>query len=80
MTRLINVFATAVAQHGYDVLTVDEFRKCAIRANTLLSTPGGKHWLSEGGTEIVTEEARKAFAIDGTTVALRGLSPGQQDG
>jgi len=78
MTRIVNVLATAVAQHRYDVLTADEFRKYAMRANSLLSSPGGEHWLSEGGTEILTDDARQAFARYGT-VQLRGLSPGQQD-
>ena len=78
MTRLGNVLATAVAQHRYGVLTADEFRKYAIRANSLLSSPGGEHWLSEGGTEIVTDDARQALARYGT-VQLRGLSPRQQD-
>ncbi len=74
MTRLINVLATAVAQHRYDVSTADEFRKYAIRANSLLSSPGGEHWLSEGGTEIVTDDALEAFAKYGT-VQLKGFSP-----
>ena len=78
MTRLVNVLATAVAQHRYDVLTADEFRKYATRANSLLSSPGGEHWLSQGGTEIITDDARQALARYGT-VQLRGLSPSQQD-
>ena len=78
MTRIVNVLATAVAQHRYDVLTADEFRKYAARANSLLSSPGGEHWLSQGGTEIITDDARHAFARYGT-LQLRGLSPRQQD-
>ncbi len=77
MTRLINVLATAVAQHRYDVLTTDEFRKYAIRANSLLSSPGGEHWLSEGGTEILTDDARKALTMYGT-LRLSGLSTRQE--
>ena len=77
MTRVINVTATAVAQHRYDVLTTDEFRKFAIRANSLLASPGGEHWLSAGGTEFVTDDARQALAGYGI-VQLKGLSPGQQ--
>jgi hypothetical protein len=76
MTRLVNVLATAVAQHRYDVLTADEFRKYAIRANSLLASPGGEHWLAAGGTEIVTEDARRALTMHGT-VGLRGMSPGE---
>lgn len=77
MTRLVNVLATAVAQRRYDVLTEDEFRKYAIRANSLLTSPGGEHWLAAGGTEIVTEDARKALATHGT-LGLRGMSPGDR--
>ena len=78
MTRLGTVLATAVAQHRYDVLTADEFRKYAIRANSLLSSPGGEHWLSAGGTEILTDDARKELAVYGAT-QLKGLSSGQQE-
>lgn len=78
MTRLGTVLATAVAQHRYDVLTTEEFRKYAIRANSLLSSQGGKHWLSAGGNEILTDDARKALSMYGTT-RLKGLSPGQQE-
>ncbi len=77
MTRLINVLATAVAQHRYDVLTTDEFRKYAIRANSILSSPGGEHWLSEGGTEILTDDVRKALTTYGT-LRLSGLSTRQE--
>ena len=78
MTRLVNVLSTAVAQHRYDVLAADEFRKYAARANSLLSSPGGEHWLSEGGTEIMTDDARQALERY-STVQLGGLSPRQQD-
>jgi hypothetical protein len=74
MTRLVNVLATAVAQHRYDVLTADEFRKYAVRANSVLSSPGGEHWLSEGGTELVTDDVRETLAKYGV-VKLRGFSP-----
>ncbi len=74
MTRLVNVLATAVAQYRYDVLTADEFRKYAVRANSLLSSPGGEHWLSEGGTALVTDDALETFAKHGT-VQLKGFSP-----
>ena len=73
MTRLVNVLATAVAQHRYDVLSPDEFRKYAIRANTVLSSPGGQHWLAAGGTEIVDDETRISIATYGT-IELQGLS------
>jgi hypothetical protein len=77
MTRIVNVLATAVAQHRYAVLTADEFRKYATRANSLLSSPGGEHWLSEGGTEILTDDARKALTMYGT-LRLSGLSTRQE--
>jgi hypothetical protein len=78
MTRLITVLANAVAQHRYDVLTADEFRKYAIRANSILSTPGGEHWLSAGGNELLTDDDRESFAKYGS-VELSGLSRGQQE-
>lgn len=74
MTRLINVLDTAVAQHDYDVLTTDQFRKYAVRLNSLLSTPGAEHWLSAGGAALVSEDTRKALAQYGI-VRLRGFSP-----
>ena len=73
MTRLINVTATAVAQHQHNVLTHDEFRKYAVRANSLLATPGGVHWLQHGGDAIVTEDARVVLAEFGT-FDLRGFA------
>jgi hypothetical protein len=74
MTRLINVLDTAVAQHSYDVLTTDQFRKYAVRLNSLLSTPGGEHWLSEGGATLVSHDTREALAEHGV-VKLKGFSP-----
>ena len=77
MTRLINVLSTSFAQYRQNALTTDEFRKYAIRANSLLLSPGGEHWLSEGGTEILTNDAREAFAKYGT-VRLSGFSTRQE--
>ena len=74
MTRLINVLDTAAAQHSYNVLTTDQFRKYAVRLNSLLSTPGGEHWLSEGGAALVSEDTRESLAQYGV-VQLRGFSP-----
>lgn len=79
MTRLINVLDTAVAQHAYDVLTTDQFGKYAVRLNSLLTTPGGQHWLSEGGAALISEDAREALAQYGV-VRLRGFSPGHDEG
>jgi hypothetical protein len=78
MTRLMTAISTAVAQHSYGVLTVDEFRKYAIRANSLLSSPGGEHWLSSGGSEIITADVRKKLAEYGS-FRLKGLSPGNSE-
>jgi hypothetical protein len=75
MTRLMTAIATAIAQYRYGVLTVDEFRKYAIRANSLLSSAGGEHWLSSGGGEIITVDGRKVLSEYGT-FRLKGLSPG----
>ncbi|MGK0223182.1 MAG: hypothetical protein ACI9ON_002425 [Limisphaerales bacterium] len=77
MTRLINVLSTSFSQHRHNVLPTDEFRKYAIRANSLLLSPGGEHWLSAGGTEILTNDAREAFAKYGT-VRLSGFSTRQE--
>ena len=73
MTRLITVLDTAVAQHSYDILTTDQFVKYAVRLNTLLSTPGGEHWLSEGGATLVSDDAREALAQHGV-VKLKGFT------
>ncbi len=78
MTRLINVLETAVAQHAYDVLTTDQFRKYAVRLNSLLATPGGEHWLSEGGDEFITKDTLEVLGQYGI-VKLGGFSPRNGD-
>ena len=73
MARLANVLTTAFSQHRYDALDSEEFRKYAETTNSLLQSPGGQHWLAEGGSAIITEDAMALLQKYGA-VSLKGFS------
>jgi len=73
MARLANVLITAFSQHRLGTLNSDEFRVYAETTNALLQSPGGQHWLAEGGSAIFTEEAMELLHQYGA-VTLKGFS------
>jgi hypothetical protein len=78
MARLVNVLLVSFSQYRHNVLDTEDFDRYVGVLKSLLSTPGGQHWLDNlGGAELLTDEAK--ILMDETSASQPAIAHSQID-